>query len=141
MNHRDIKLDQYNISVYAYRELANFCLQYPEKKRALAEARNPLRPMRVSEAQHSRGRGDPTAAAAERAIKLSGDCDLIEQTAIEADGDIYQWVLLAVTKGISYRHLRECDIDGIGKLPAGEELFGNRRRKFFYLLAKKKGVI
>ena len=32
---KDLKLDQYDISPYAYRELHNFCLQYPEKKRRL----------------------------------------------------------------------------------------------------------
>jgi len=26
---RDLKLDEYNIGKYAYRELHNFCLQYP----------------------------------------------------------------------------------------------------------------
>ena len=34
---KDLKLDQYDISPYAYRELHNFCLQYPEKKRRLRE--------------------------------------------------------------------------------------------------------
>ena len=28
---KDLKLDQYDISPYAYRELHNFCLQYPER--------------------------------------------------------------------------------------------------------------
>ncbi|MDF2686467.1 MAG: hypothetical protein K0S55_1649, partial [Clostridia bacterium] len=34
---RDIKLDEFNISNYAYRELKYFCLQYQEKKRKLRD--------------------------------------------------------------------------------------------------------
>ena len=39
---KDLKLDQYDISPYAYRELHNFCLQYPEKKRRLRELESPF---------------------------------------------------------------------------------------------------
>ena len=36
-NKRDLRLDKYDIGVYAYRELNNFCKQYQEKKRKLQE--------------------------------------------------------------------------------------------------------
>jgi hypothetical protein len=140
-NKRDLKLDEYNISKYAYRELANFCLQYPEKKRKIADLHNPLKAQRYSGMPHGTDVGEPTASAAERAAQLSADCELIEQTAIEADAGIYQWLLLAVTQGLSYRVLRECDINGIGRMPAGEEMFNNRRHRFFYILAKKRKII
>ena len=42
---KDLKLDQYDISPYAYRELHNFCLQYPEKKRRLRELESPFGPL------------------------------------------------------------------------------------------------
>ena len=32
---RDIKLDEYNIGRYEYRELHNFCMQYDRKKKQL----------------------------------------------------------------------------------------------------------
>ena len=43
MTKRRIKLDQYNISKFAYDELSAFCKQYPEKKQKLTEMRNPLK--------------------------------------------------------------------------------------------------
>lgn len=54
---KDLKLDQYDISPYAYRELHNFCLQYPEKKRRLRELESPFGGPRGS---------DPTAGRATR---------------------------------------------------------------------------
>jgi hypothetical protein len=136
-NKRDLKLDEYNISKYAYRELANFCLQYPEKKRKIADLHNPLKAQRYSGMPHGTDVGEPTASAAERAAQLSNDCELIEQTAIEADAGIYQWLLLAVThENVSYWYLKcNCNI------ACGKNYYYERRHKFFYLLAKKKGVL
>ena len=56
---KDLKLDQYDISPYAYRELHNFCLQYPEKKRRLRELESPFGGPRGS---------DPTAGRATRCL-------------------------------------------------------------------------
>lgn len=36
-NKRDLRMERYSIGKYAYRELHNFCLQYPDKKRRLRE--------------------------------------------------------------------------------------------------------
>ena len=36
-NKRDLKLDHYEISKYKYRELSNFCYQYPEWLKKLQE--------------------------------------------------------------------------------------------------------
>jgi homoserine kinase len=135
-NKRDIKLDEYNISKYAYRELSNFCLQYPEKKQKLLDMRNPLKAQQYSDMPHGSGVGDPTAAAAIRAAALAKDTELIEQTAIEADAGIYQYIILAVTQqGVNYEILRVCK-----DIPCGREYFYLRRRLFFYLLAKKRGM-
>lgn len=67
---KDLKLDQYDISPYAYRELHNFCLQYPEKKRRLRELESPFGGPRGS---------DPTAGRATRAATLAADIALIEK--------------------------------------------------------------
>ncbi len=136
-NKRDLKLDRYNISKYAYRELLNFCLQYPEKKRRIADLHNPIHSMNYDGMPHSTTPGEPTANAAERAAKLSADTELIEQTAIEADAGIYQYIILAVTEqGINYEILRACK-----QIPCSKRYYYTRRRYFFYLLAKKRGMI
>jgi hypothetical protein len=90
---------------------------------------------------HGSGVGEPTAQAAERAAELSKDCELIEQTAIVVDAGLCQYIILAVTQGFSYQILRECEINKLDKMPAGKEMFNDRRHKFFYLLAKKKGIV
>lgn len=134
-NERDLKLDEYAISKYAYRELKYFCLQYPEKKRRIADLHNPLRAMNYDGMPHGTSPGEPTARAAELAASLSGDIEIIEQTAIEADCDIYQYIILAVSEDVPYHFLRT-----LKSIPCGRDYFNQRRRKFFYLLAKKKGI-
>jgi hypothetical protein len=135
-NKRDLKLDEYNISKYAYRELANFCLQYPEKKRRIADLHNPLKCQRYSDMPHGTDVGEPTAYAAERAAQLSYDCELIEQAAIEADAGIYQYILLAVTEDVPYYCLKS-----LKDIPCGKRYFDKCRQLFFYILAKKKQIV
>jgi len=136
-NRRDIKLDEYSISKFAYRELSNFCLQYPEKVKKLKDLRNPLKSQQYSDMPHGSGVGDPTMESAIRAAQLSKDTELIEQTAIETDSGIYQYIILAVTEqGINYEILK-----ALRNIPCGKNYFYTRRRHFFYLLAKKRGMI
>ena len=126
-NKRDIKLDNYGISKWAYRELYNWCLQYPEKKRILLDLRNPLGCQQYSDMPHSSMPGDTTASAAVRAAKLSIDTELIEQTAIRVLPDAYQELIKAVTDG-TYR------FEPYGRVEWAD--FFNARRNFFYLLNK-----
>jgi hypothetical protein len=85
---------------------------------------------------HGTGHSDPTASAGEKAARLSADCKLIEQTAIETDSTLYQYILLAVTQGIPYWCLKS-----LKDIPCYEREFIRVRRYFFYLLAKRKGMV
>ena len=125
-----LRLSKYSITKNKYRELKYFCLQYEEKKRQLEEC--------YSITSSQKGRGDsircsyiskPTESAAIRAEELEKDIKLIEQTAIETDSEIYQYILRNVTQGISYEKLRA---------PCGINQFYKKRRKYFYLLSIKK---
>lgn len=80
-NKRDLRLERYSIGKYAYRELHNFCLQYPEKKRRLRELESPYKSPQITGMPSGNGPGDPTGRNAERASVLSGDIELIERTA------------------------------------------------------------
>lgn len=82
------------------------------------------------------GCGQILGKAAERAAQLSKDCELVEQTAIEADAGIYQYILLAVTENVPYHYLRT-----LKDIPCGYRYFYEKRHKFFYLLAKKRGIL
>ena len=67
---RDLKLDEYNIGKYAYRELHNFCLQYPYKKQRLADLRRPYHSPQITGMPHGNDAGQPTEDNAERAAVL-----------------------------------------------------------------------
>ena len=58
------------------------------------------------------------------------DIEAIEQCAVAADPEIYQYVIKSVTEGVKYEFL---------KVPASRKKFYRARRKFFYLLDRKKG--
>lgn len=136
-NKRDLKLNEYGISKFAYRELSDFCLQYPEKKKKLSDLRNPLKAQQYSDMPHGSGVGNPTLESAMKAAQLSRDTELVEQTALEADAGICQYIILAVTEpGISYEILK-----ALKDIPCGKNYFYKRRRRFFYLLAKKREII
>ena len=61
--------------------------------------------------------------------KLSRDIGLIEQTAQEAVGGLYPYILKNVTEDITYEHMG---------VPCGRRQFYFMRRKFFCLLDRKK---
>ena len=129
---RDLKLDKYNISTYAYRELLNFCRQYQEKKVRLRDLRT-LSLAPPSGMPHGSSTSNPTERKAMVAAGLATDCELIEQTAIEADSEVYSWIIKNVTEeGMSWEVMLP---------PKGKNQFYESRRKFFYLLAYKKGLI
>lgn len=135
-NKRDLKLDEYGIDRYQYRELCNFCLQYPKKKRRLLELRNPLHSVALDGLPHGGSQGEPTAAAAERAAMFSTDCEQIEQTAHDADRQYTQYIIWAVTEDIPWHALRL-----LKGLPLSDRTFRRLKRRFFYLLAQRKGMI
>ena len=133
---RDLKLDEYNIGKYAYRELHNFCLQYPYKKQRLADLRSPYHSPSTSGMPHGSGTTSPTEDNAERAAILSHDCEIVEQAAIQASSEDYQNIIRAVTQDMPWYYLR-----AIYGLKTYEKGFRREVRYFYYLLAKKKKII
>lgn len=128
---KDIRLHDYHISRDAYRELLYFCRQYDEKKKELQR----LRGLNIKSPDGMPRGGsisDPTAEAGARAAKLSSDCDMIEQAAQEADSYMAHNILLHATRGLSFYAM---------EVHASESTFNRARRRFYYLLAKKKGMV
>lgn len=98
MKRRPINKDKYGISKHRYLEVIHHCLQYPEWREELENMTDTVKAIQYGQ----EGKGSPSkASATERlAIKraeLQEKCERIEQTAIEADADIYQWLLEGVT--------------------------------------------
>lgn len=127
---KDLKLDEYNISTYCYRELYNFCMQYKER---LAKLNNCYG---ISSPTFSDTRGgvvtDPTSRAAMVAMQIRRDVDVIRQSAQQASPVYWKQLLKAVTEpDVRFETLR--DYEGLNM---GERQFRALRRKFFYVLAK-----
>ena len=133
-NVRKETMKKYNISPHRFMELYHFCLQYNEWKDELKYKSNTLKSPQISEGSAAVGDvSDSTAKLAMRRAELQKKCELIEQTAIETDADIYQYILKAVTnEGITYNYLKT-----VCEIPCGKDMYYDRRRKFFYLLSQK----
>lgn len=129
-NKRDLKLDEYGISKHRYRELYNFCLQYPEFVKEKQDCYS-LNSAALTGMPRSGQVSNPTASGAERAYRLGKNIELIEQTAIEACGELYPWILKAVTEGWTYNTIYPLP-------PCRKDRFYELRRKFFFLLSLKK---
>lgn len=125
---RDIKLSDHNISRAKYNELKYFCMQYEEKKQELHSGYG-LGSVVNDGMPKGNLSGKPTEQVAIRNAALQRDLEIIEQTAMEADPNIYQWLLKNVTEGVAYEYL---------DVPLSRTKFYDSRRYFFYLLAQKR---
>lgn len=85
------------------------------------------------EGKGSPGQGSATENLAIRRTELEEKCKTIEQTAIEADPELYQYILEGVTTDYAtYRYLKDAK-----KIPCGDQKYYRTRRKFYWLLSKK----
>lgn len=81
----------------------------------------------------SGGISKPTEDAGIRRAELKEKIRMIEETAMEADKELYRYILRAVTdENVDYRYL-----DSVMNIPVSYNTFYDRRRKFYYLLSKK----
>lgn len=76
---------------------------------------------------------DPTARRAIMKAYYLEKIELIENTAKEADKYLYDYILRAVTEGLSYTYLKT-----ILKMPCGRDLYYDRYRRFFWLLDESR---
>ena len=127
-----LRLSKYNISNAKYRELKGFCEQYDEKRQLLSRYYE-IGAQVLSDMPRGSDVSDPTAIRAERAERISSEIEMIEQSAIQADSDIYQAIIKSVCYNIPFSYLKSVDM-----LPCGKDKFYESRRKFFYILAKKR---
>lgn len=132
-NVRPLNEEKYEISKHRFLELYHFCMQYPEWKEELKSNTDTVKSIQITDMPISHNYQDQTLKLAERRIKLREKCETIEQTAIEADSELYQYIIEGVTKDyVTYRYLKM-----IKNMPCGKNVYYDRRRKFYYLLSKK----
>lgn len=133
MNTRPLNPKKYCISNNRFRELYYFCLQYQEWKDELEYLKPEYRETELSGMPGGGGISNPVQDMGIRRAELSKRCELIEQTAIEADPDIYQYIIKAVTnEKITFKYLKM-----IMGIPCERDMYYDRRRRFYWLLSKK----
>lgn len=125
---REMKLCDYGISRKRYNELKYFCAQYREKKEELRHSYG-LSALKNDGLPKGNTHGNPTETSAFRNEILKKDIELIEQTAIEADSEIYEYILRNIADGTPYEWM---------DVPKGRKQFYESRRYFFYLLSQKR---
>lgn len=126
--------NKYWIDKHRHYELKHFCLQYPEWKRAYAEFNDVSMPLSMIERiPTSNLPGDPTAKRAMMKNHYMERMKLIEKIAVETDNCLHEYILKAVTEGLSYTYLNT----RLG-IPCSRDLYYDRYRKFFWLLSKAR---
>lgn len=101
---RDMKLSDHNISRDKYNELKYFCLQYWQKKQEI-DRNYGIDGFSQDGMPRGTSSSNPTEKKALRIAQLKRDTELIEQTAMEADAEIYPWILKNVTSGVPYEYM------------------------------------
>lgn len=134
MNKRNLVLDKYGISSKRYKELCGFCEQYPEWLKELKYKTHTVGSPEITDMPiPPRTNESKTERLALRRAMLEEKCKLIEQTAIEADTDLYQYIIKSVCYEVPYTYLATVE-----EMPCSRSCFYDTRRKFFYLLDKNK---
>jgi hypothetical protein len=114
-------------------ELYHHCLQYNEWKDELKYKCDTLNSVQITDMPIYHTNSDMTQSLAMRRTFLTEKCNVIEETAKEADEILYKYILKAVTnKGITYAYLKT-----VMDIPCGKDMYYDRRRKFYWLLSKK----
>lgn len=124
--------NKYHITKHRHYELKHYCLQYPTWKKAYLDCLDNDIPMSmIAGVQDPGGVYDPTSTRAVTRAYYSNKMQTIEQTAKDADKYLWQYILKAVTEGLSYTYLKtKLDI------PCGKDMYYDRYRRFFWLLSE-----
>lgn len=122
------KKNKYWIEKHRFLELRHFCRQYNHWK-AIVRIIDGYSTSPEYAQIRSKIHGDPTAKAAVLRAKYSDRMTLLEDVAKKTDPVIGNYILEAVSEGISYDHL-----NARKQIPCGKDVYYDLYRKFFYLL-------
>lgn len=126
--------NKYWISKHRHYELKHFCLQYPMWKQLHADCLDlGISASRISGMPSVRLSVDPTAKYALKRTYYADRIKMVEEAALEADRDLYQYILRAVTEGLSYTYLKTRL-----EIPCTRDMYYDRYRRFFWLLSEMR---
>lgn len=129
------KRNKYYIDKHRHYELKHFCLQYQTWKKIYNDLSTAN--MSLSAFEHiptSNMPGDPTAKRATMKAYYAEKINLIEKVAKETDRYLCDYILKAVTEGLSYTYLKSRL-----EIPCGKDMYYDRYRRFFWLLSEFRG--
>lgn len=130
------KKNKYYIDKHRHYELKHFCLQYPKWRReyntltSVGPTTTQYGTIRTSDGSPS----DPTANNVIMREKYITRMQMIEKAAKDADEYLHNYILKAVTEGLSYTYLKNAL-----QIPCSKDTYYNRYRKFFWLLNDMRG--
>lgn len=124
--------NKYWIDRHRFYELKHFCLQYKYWKKVYA-ALHDMGTVRATlkDVPGSNEISDLTATCAIRKTELANRIKMVESAAIEADRELWYYIVKAVTEGLSYTQLKT-SFD----IPCSRDTYYDRYRRFFWLLNK-----
>lgn len=125
-------MKEYKINHYRMMELKYFCRQYDYWKDC-CDAIDGFPKANFSRGNNSKRVSDPVIFAVERREEYLNKMELIENSAKLADEELSEFLILAVTKGISYYGLR-----AYHKMTACKAKFLESYGRFFYILDKTR---
>ena len=134
MNKRKLVLDKYGISGKRFKELCGFCEQYPEWVNELKYSKDTISEKRMDGMPKQQyNQSDQTGKLAVRRVELQKKCELIEQTAVQASVELYQYIIKSVCYEVPFKYLQTVE-----EIPCSRATFYDARRYFFYLLDQNK---
>lgn len=126
--------NKYWIDKHRHYELKHFCLQYPRWKKLYNYLNDTsIITPKLYEVRNKNKKVDLTASLATDKAYYLEKIDLIEETAMESDRDLYPYILKGITEGLSYTYLKT-----IMNMPCGKDMYYDRYRRFFWLLSSKR---
>lgn len=126
--------NKYWIDRHRYYELKHFCLQYPIWKKAYLSLDGFSK--RTNELGTVTKNNIPTNITEKCAISktfYSERIDMVERASKEADPDLYNYILKAVTEDVSFNYLKT-----VLGIPCSRDTYYDRYRRFFWLLSKER---
>ena len=127
--------NKYWIDRHRYYELKHFCLQYQALKKSYQAYSELCLPSSSFERMPSSNTpSDITARYAMLRAQCAEKISMIENAAVQADEDLYLYILKAVTEGLSYTYLKTVD-----HIPCSRDMYYDRYRRFFWLLNEARG--
>lgn len=122
--------NKYWIDRHRYYELKHFCLQYKQWKKTYSTLNDlGLSKVAFTGLPTSNEPSDLTADYAIRKVEIGNKIKMVESAAIEADRELWYYIVKAVTEGLAYTQLKT-----MFDIPCSRDTYYDRYRRFFWLL-------